>query len=163
MKKLGGFLFLSLIILLLLLFSLKFITPNSKPNSESNPTPAPTTNNQIIRLFSKKGQELQILNPRQFDNLKSPVIIEGEITGSWFFEGTFTIYLEDKNGNLIKQTAAESVEDWMTENWVSFRALLEFDIDSDSDASLVFQKNNPSGLPENEDSVNIEVKLLAGN
>lgn len=158
-------LILTLIIILLVIILFKYLFPQiSSPNSDNSKnlseTVTPITTNNIKRIFSMKGEEFQILQPYNLNKISSPLVIEGEVKGPWFFEGTFPIKIEDKGGNLIKQGVAQSSEDWMSTGWVSFRTSIDFDIEKEIDAIIIFKKSNPSDLPENEDQATINVKLF---
>jgi hypothetical protein len=47
--------------------------------------------------------------------------------------------------------------EWMTEEFVPFEAVVEFDDPAVEKGILVFEKDNPSGLPENADEFRIPV------
>jgi hypothetical protein len=86
--------------------------------------------------------------------------IQGEARGTWFFEGNFAIKLVDMSGNLLIQTSAVAMDDWMTTDWVTFEATLDpFGIGEINEGKLIFEKANASGLPENDDSFEITVKF----
>ncbi len=91
--------------------------------------------------------------------LQSPLSISGKAVGSWFFEGSFPVRLYDENGVEISQGQAVALSDWMTAGYVQFTASLEFATPSSGGGYIEFQKDNPSGLPENESSVRFPVKF----
>jgi hypothetical protein len=92
--------------------------------------------------------------------LESPLIVKGKARGTWFFEADFPIKLLDENGKQIALGIASAEGDWMTEDFVDFSATLTFDEPETESGTLVLEKNNPSGLPENADSLEIPVKFL---
>ena len=47
----------------------------------------------------------------------------------------------------------------MTENFVPFRTELEFRTPTTERGTLVLEKDNPSGLPENSDELRIPVRF----
>ncbi|MFA5368661.1 MAG: Gmad2 immunoglobulin-like domain-containing protein [Candidatus Paceibacterota bacterium] len=104
---------------------------------------------------------IKVENPQLNQEIQSPFIINGEAVGYWFFEATFPIKLLDENGNIIKQTYAQAQEDWMTEKFVPFESVLFFSIPKDQQGTLVLQRDNPSGLPQNDGELRIPVTLKA--
>ena len=54
---------------------------------------------------------------------------------------------------------AQAQSDWMTEEFVPFKAMLEFSAPTTATGTLVLEKDNPSGLPENADSLIVPVKF----
>lgn len=89
--------------------------------------------------------------------IKSPQPITGTARGNWFFEAVFPIILEDANGVEIARGIAEAQGDWMTEEYVPFKALLTFTVPQTDTGILVFEKDNPSGLPEYDKNYKIAV------
>lgn len=104
---------------------------------------------------------IKVSSPSLNQEIKSPFVIKGEARGYWFFEASFPIQLLDENGNIIKQTIAQAQGEWMTEDFVQFEALLTFSVSKDQKGTLVFKKDNPSGLPENDAEIRVPVFLSA--
>ncbi len=92
--------------------------------------------------------------------IQSPLIINGEARGNWFFEASFPIKLYDGSGRLIATAIAQAQKDWMTADFVPFKAELKFDSATSTDGTIVLEKDNPSGLPENSDQLSLPVKFL---
>ncbi len=118
------------------------------------------------RIFTEDiGNELEKMNlirietPRPNQVVKSPLIIRGQARGLWFFEASFPVKLFDANNNLIATAVAQTKEDWMTENFVSFEAELNFSISEKQKGLLVLEKDNPSGLPTHADQLRVPVVL----
>lgn len=89
----------------------------------------------------------------------SPLIVAGEAR-LWYFEGTFPVRLVDARGRTIVDSYASADGDWMTEDWVPFTAEVVFSAQpAGSTGKLILMKDNPSGLPENDDQVEIPVKF----
>lgn len=110
--------------------------------------------------FAKCPYEDKIVveEPIATSPIESPLKIKGKALGSWFFEGSFPIILKDPSGNIIAQTNAKAVGNWMTADFVSFEATLEFDVPNidpteERMSTLTFEKDNPSGLSENDDQL----------
>jgi len=103
------------------------------------------------------GNELELQNtirvasPRPQEEITSPLTIIGEARGSWYFEGDFSIRLLNSNDKEIAFTNATAQEDWMSEDFVPFRAVLNFKAPIlSTKGTLVFEKSNPSGLPQQD-------------
>ena len=118
----------------------------------------------LTYYFLNQKQEavlVKVDSPQLNQEIQSPFIIKGEAVGYWFFEASFPVKLLDENGNVIKQTYAQAQGDWMTENFVPFESILIFSVPKDQQGTLVLEKDNPSGLPQNAAEIRISVKLKA--
>ena len=109
---------------------------------------------------------LRVSQPKADQAITSPLTISGEARGTWFFEATFPVILVDWDGLIIAEHYAEARADWMTEEFVPFEAVLEFENPAFPGAdethfsrrgSLILKKSNPSGLPEHDDALEIPV------
>lgn len=105
---------------------------------------------------------IRISVPRPNGTIKSPAVIEGEARGFWFFEASFPVKLYDDKNNLLATAIAEAQSDWMTENFVKFKAVLSYDVEKAGKGTLVLERDNPSGLPENADELRVPVKYEVG-
>lgn len=88
--------------------------------------------------------------------------IEGEARGQWYFEATFPVQLRALDNSVITITTASAQGDWMTTDFVPFKARIDLSVDAPDfhgPALLVLMKDNPSGLPENEDSITIPITI----
>lgn len=130
---------------------------------ESYPRQCRGANGQIF--VENIGNELEKINLIKIDNprpnqiISSPLEISGQARGLWFFEASFSILLLGENGQTITQTIATAQSDWMTEEFVPFKAKIEFPLNLAGLATLVFKKDNPSGLPANDDQLEMPVFL----
>lgn len=109
----------------------------------------------------EKTELIRLNNLQPNQEIKSPLVIEGEARGRWYFEASFPIKLFDENNNLIGQAIAQAEGDWMTDNFVPFKAELSFNYTTSTNGLLVLEKDNPSGLSENADQLIMPVKLLS--
>ncbi len=89
--------------------------------------------------------------------ITSPVTIKGQIPGSWYFEGSFPIEIEDSLGNILGQGVAQAKGDWMTNELVPFEAKVTFKKTDAEDGYIVFKKDNPSGDPKNDKEVRLPI------
>jgi len=102
---------------------------------------------------------IKLSEPIENQEIQSPLTVKGEARGIWFFEGSFPIKITDANGNPISTNIAQAKGEWMTENFVPFEGQIEFENPGTETGYLILEKDNPSGLPENEDSIKIPVKF----
>ncbi len=101
---------------------------------------------------------IRLSTPRPNETIKSPLQISGVARGGWFFEGSFPIFLVDWDGLIIAESFATAQGEWMTENFVPFTATLEFKTPIyKNNGSLILKKDNPSGLPEHDDALEIPI------
>lgn len=106
----------------------------------------------------EKNDLIRLNFPMPNQLISSPLEISGEARGYWYFEASFPVSLLDSQENIIARGIAVAEEDWMTEDFVPFSLILEFDQPaSESVGRLILKKDNPSGLVENDDSLNIPV------
>lgn len=108
---------------------------------------------------SQKADLIRLETPRPNETISSPLTIKGQARGSWFFEASFPIFLYDGNGQKIATAIAQAKADWMTEDFVPFEATLKVPVADTAAGVLVFKKDNPSGLPENDDELRMPIKF----
>ena len=90
--------------------------------------------------------------------LSTPTTIKGEVPGNWSFEASIPVVLTDWDGRIIAEEPAQLEGDWMTEEYVPFTVDLTFETPTEyQNGSLILRKDNPSGLPENDDAVEIPI------
>ncbi|MFA5747022.1 MAG: Gmad2 immunoglobulin-like domain-containing protein [Candidatus Paceibacterota bacterium] len=104
-----------------------------------------------------KDDLIRVSSPKTDQVVKSPLSIEGEARGTWYFEASFPIQIVDANGNVLGTAVAQAQSDWMTEDFVPFKAQLSFSTPSTERGTLILKKDNPSGLAENDDELQIPV------
>jgi hypothetical protein len=100
---------------------------------------------------------IKITSPKPGSVVLSPVKIEGEAKGSWFFEGVFPVKIEDEKGNVLGEGNAGAKGEWMTENFVPFSTEIKFNPGDASKGFLIISKDNPSGDPSKEENVKIPI------
>lgn len=106
----------------------------------------------------------------QTDNLKldnlmaeavvaSPLAIIGSARGTWFFEGSFPVKVLDESGQELGRGIAQAQSDWMTEDFVPFKVTVMFTRPTSSVGAVVLEKDNPSGLPQNDQKITVPIKF----
>ncbi|MFH1284864.1 MAG: GerMN domain-containing protein [Candidatus Peregrinibacteria bacterium] len=110
---------------------------------------------------SDSDASINISTPADGSEVTSPILITGEATGLWFFEGSFSVSLVDSSGEkLADETVIYADSDWMSMDFVPFHGEVVYSItDAKKDAKLIFNANNPSDLPENGNTFEIPVVL----
>jgi hypothetical protein len=180
MTKLGRSLFW-LIILLIVIAAVLFLTKKNEATPVvSNFTECVAAGYPVMESFPRQcktpeGRNFtEIIDGEDFSNLitvttpapgvavKSPFEVRGKARGQWFFEASFPVKLLDGNGKEIAAVPAEAEGEWMTTEFVPFKAVLTFAKPATPTGTLVLEKDNPSGLPENAASVSIPVRFEAG-
>lgn len=109
-----------------------------------------------------KTDLIRLNSPRPGQVIESPLIITGEARGVWFFEASFPVVLVNWDGLIIAQGIAQAQDNWMTNDFVPFVATLVFPVDKSAYSNrgaLILRKDNPSGLPEHDDALEIPVLL----
>ena len=106
----------------------------------------------------EKAELILAATPRPNEVVKSPIEITGKARGFWFFEASFPIRLVDANDTELASGFATADGEWMTEDFVPFTSTLAFPIQTPgTTGTLILLRDNPSGLPENDDALLIPV------
>ena len=124
-----------------------------------NFTKKENTNQNIQPPQNVRERPIKVTTPKPGDTVQSPLIIEGEARGLWYFEASFPVKITDANGTILGIVPAQAQDEWMTENFVPFKATLEFTNPTTPTGVLILEKDNPSGLPEHDDSLKIPIKF----
>jgi hypothetical protein len=114
--------------------------------------------------FASKSDLIRVDSLDVNEVIFSPLTITGEARGYWFFEASFPIVLTNWDGLIIAEGYAQATDEWMTEDFVPFTASIAFDSPyrvGDPDfmrrGTLILQKDNPSGLPEHDDALEMPI------
>lgn len=100
---------------------------------------------------------INVTTPTDDAKISNPVEVTGRARGTWYFEASFPIKVYDANNTLLGTGIATAQGDWMTEDFVPFTANITFTSSSTATGKLVLERDNPSGLPENDMSITIPV------
>lgn len=143
-----------------------WICQNGSWVKHGNPvSPMPTSGcGPVVLDVDKPADKSDLIKvdvPQPNQIIKSPLTISGEARGTWFFEASFPIELLDVQGNVVATAIAQANPpaggDWMTEDFVPFDAVIEFDQPVGDKGVIVFKKDNPSGLSENDDQLRLPI------
>lgn len=122
------------------------------------PEDVPPTSGDVPAPISEYKDLIKVTTPMPGDEITSPLIIKGEARGMWFFEGDFPVVLTNWDGLIIAEGYASSEGEWMTEEYVPFTATINFEKpDFGEKGTVILQKDNPSGLPENDDAFEFDI------
>ena len=102
---------------------------------------------------------IRVTNPRPNDVVKSPLLVSGEARGYWYFEASFPVKIIDETGKELVIVPAQAKDEWMTEDFVPFGVELVFNSGTAERGTLILQKDNPSGLPEHDDQLEIPIRF----
>ncbi len=137
------------------------------PVEESYPerctTPEGKTFTRDIGNELEKSDLIVIETPRPGQTISNPVVIKGKARGNWYFEASFPARLIDANGQALGTMPIQANGEWMTTEFVPFTASMDFTIPSTKTGTLILKKDNPSGLPENDDELRIPVTFATFN
>jgi hypothetical protein len=133
------------------------------PVAESYPpqcfTPDGRSFTQDIGNELDMGDKIFVSTPRPNALVSSPMLIEGEARGFWYFEASFPARLYDANGKEIAVMPVMTTHEWMTEEFVPFSVEMDFPEPETATGTLVLERDNPSGLPEYDESLRIPIKF----
>ncbi len=120
----------------------------------------PVNTEPVVPVVLDKSDVIIVTAPLSNATATSPLIISGKARGYWYFEASFPVKLYDSNGVLLGVAVAQAQSDWMTENFVPFIASLQFTPPTTTQKGLlVLEKDNPSGLAEHDDAIQIPVRF----
>ncbi len=122
-------------------------------SNKSNPAPL----QNATPTQQDKNDLIQVNSLRKNDVVKSPLTLTGKARGYWYFEASFPIRIRDANGKILGTGIAQAEEEWMTTDFVPFSTTITFTKPTTKTGTVVFEKDNPSGLTENDDSFVIPV------
>ena len=107
---------------------------------------------------SSVSSDVIVTSPAAGATVTSPLMVIGEARGTWYFEASFPVRMLDDQGTEIGMGIVQAEGEWMTTDFVPFSAVVEFTTTA-SHGSLVFEKDNPSGDPENAAQVTVPVQF----
>lgn len=110
--------------------------------------------------LSEKENLIRVDAPAPGGVVTSPLVMTGDARGTWYFEASFPVELQDADGNVIAQSYAQAQGEWMTEDFVPFASTMTFTVPSGVTEGVVYlRKDNPSGLPEYDDAAYFPVSF----
>lgn len=122
-------------------------TPSPEPTPNGDNTSEPFVSENVI-----------VTDPLPNGAVSQTFTVRGEARGSWFFEASFPLQVRDPDNNNVGGGVAMARDNWMTTEFVPFEGKVIVENYS-GPVRLVLLKDNPSGLPENEDSVEFPIVI----
>ncbi len=109
-----------------------------------------------------RESDIVVISPQPNELVKSPLVIEGKAKGNWFFEAVFPAKVLDNKGNEIGRAQIQATSDWMTADFVPFKGEVIFVNGKIEIGTLILEKDNPSGLPQNAGKIEIPLRFAPG-
>lgn len=105
------------------------------------------------------ANEIHVTSPTPHVTVASPLGVQGEAVGGWYFEASFPITLKDAHGTVLANVPAQAIGNWMTSSFVPFSAVLTFTTPATTTGTLILQNDNPSGDPSRSKQIEIPVNF----
>lgn len=156
--SLKRFIFLLGLILLLLVGGVVYKIGRSEDDKGASEITSGRTFTEEVNNGNDKSNLIRVSSPQLNQEIISPLVITGEARGTWYFEASFPVVLTDWDGLTIAEGHAQAEGEWMTEEFVPFKATLTFKAPAYKNyGTLILRKDNPSGLSEHDDTLEIPV------
>jgi hypothetical protein len=160
--------YIFIVVLILVFFSTIWYVQNTyiqpktpiKPTTTVTDIKTPEIPADIKAHIQSKSDKIVLESPAPYSAIDSPVTLKGKARGNWFFEASFPIIVVNWDGLIIGQGIATADDNWMTIDFVPFTAIIDFIADANAysqNGSIILRKDNPSGLPENDDFLEIPI------
>ena len=151
------FLFVVILVMTWLLFAI----PTVKTGDIATTTPqVPATQEPVVETPPSDqplSARVSVTTPMPNTTVGNTFQVKGSAPGNWFFEASFPLQVRDNDGNVIARTFASALSDWMTTELVGFSSTIIIEGSYKGPATLILLKDNPSGLPEHDDAVEIPI------
>jgi|RhiMetdeSRZDD1v2_1073273.scaffolds.fasta_scaffold1231981_2 immunoglobulin-like protein involved in spore germination len=119
----------------------------------------PGCHREAAREAAALPDRIELRTPLPDAIIQSPLTLEGRARGPWFFEASFPVYLLDAGGDTVAMIPATAQGEWMTREFVPFKATLTFTPPASPTGTLVLAKDNPSGLPEHAAELRVPIRF----
>jgi len=133
-----------------------WLCQNGQWTRHGNPSaPMPTTGcgTPIIE------PDVVVTSPQPNQTVTNPIALTGKAKGFWFFEATAPVKLFDDKENQIAESHIQAQGDWMTNHYVPFTGTLNYSVNATTSGTLLFQNDNPSGLPQNQKEFRVPIVI----
>jgi hypothetical protein len=138
------------VVIIVAALAVYFLLPASSVNAPTGGTPAGQN--------PSRGDLIFVTSLRANEKVSSPIFLKGEARGYWYFEASFPYQLKNEAGEVLAEGPVQAEGEWMTTDYVPFSLTINFPAQaSGSKGTLTLMKDNPSGLPENDDALVIPV------
>ncbi len=113
----------------------------------------------IAKYDNASIDDIILETPKPGDVTGKRFLIRGKARGMWFFEASFPVTILDATGKVLVRTHAKAEAPWMTEDFVPFTATITAPTTYIGKATIVLQKDNPSGIKEKDASISFPVTI----
>ena len=110
-----------------------------------------------------QAPEVVITSPQPHQTIPTPLTVTGRARGNWFFEANAVLRLLDAQQREIASGTVRALGDWMTSDFVDFEGQIRFVSPASATGTLVFQNDNPSGLPDQQKEFLVPVRFAASH
>ena len=156
--RIGWTVIVVMFVVIIVLAWFLFATPAPVKNPMATSTPPTSTTSTTLQPAALHDR-VHITSPASGAKVGQTFSISGEAPGNWYFEAVFTIRVRDADNSKVGQTHGQAQSGWMTTGQVPFTATITLGTAYKGPATLVLLKDNPSGLPENDDAVEIPITI----
>lgn len=163
MAKFSNIVIILLLVVIALLVWLAFVKPAQAPVipapvATTTPTQTENPDTTPIETGTKPLHEkIVVTSPKSNANVQKTFTVTGKAPGNWFFEASAPYVVTTPEGDKIAQGTIQAVGEWMTTDLVDFKASVSTNPAYSGPATLVLMKDNPSGMPEHDDSLEIPI------
>ena len=105
------------------------------------------------------ADEIQVELPKADDVISSPLAVKGKVRGFWFFEASMPVSVLDADKKVLAKVPVQAKGEWMTEDFVEFEGQIPFTKSTTPTGFVLFENDNPSGLPENAKSFEVPIRF----
>ena len=159
----GVLIVLTLLIIVLAVALFVLPTPAAAPTVSPEET-VPTSTKPVKETPVPPGPaplhtKVSVTSPKAGSTVSKTFVVAGSAPGNWFFEASFPIQVRDKDNNKIGQGIAQAQGEWMATDQVTFTSNITLNSNYSGPATLVLMRDNPSGLPENEDALEVPIVI----
>ena len=131
--------------------------PNTVPavatTTPTAPVPAPAAASSKAPLSAS----VSVSSPLPNASVGKTFTVEGVAPNGWYNEAVFPIQVRDGDDDLIASGQGMAESDWTVSGPVRFHATIRLSQTYSGPADLILLRDNPSGLPQNEDEVTIPI------
>lgn len=101
--------------------------------------------------------QLVLTHPLPYKTVPEAFPVQGALRGTWFFEGSFPLTIEQTDGTVVVEGYATALSDWMTEDLVPFQTTVVIPPEAPRALVLVIKNDNPSGDPVRDRRIEIPI------
>lgn len=107
------------------------------------------------------AEMIRVMTPHVGEEIVSPLRVTGLARGTWYFEASFSVKVVGADEKVLGIGVAQAQGNWMTDEFVPFLGEIYFDPVNEKIGFVIFEKDNPSGMPEKAASVRIPVMFTS--